>query len=66
MDAAEDCRFMLVKLLQASNAQSPIDITWDGIVIAAKLMQSSNAYLPIDVTEDGMVMLVNPSHPWKA
>ena len=40
----------LIRLLQALNAKSPIDVTLFGIIILVRLLQSSNAKSPIDVT----------------
>ena len=45
---------ILVKLLQPSNAQSPILVTLLGIVTLVKLVQPSNAQLPILVTLFGI------------
>ena len=39
------------------NAQSPIEVTEEGIVMLVKLLQRMNAALPIEVTEEGMVTL---------
>ena len=40
----------LVKLLQPSNAELPIEVTLSGIVTLSKLLQSKNASPPIEVT----------------
>jgi hypothetical protein len=45
---------MLIKLTQAENADSPIDVTEDGIFMLVKFSQQENAETPIDVTEDGI------------
>ena len=37
-------------------AQSPIDVTEDGISILSNDEQSEKAYSPIDVTDDGIVI----------
>ena len=45
-------RVMLSKLLQPSNAASPILVTLSGITIFFKLLQSTNAASPILVPPD--------------
>jgi hypothetical protein len=49
---------MSVKLTQPENAEFPIIVIEDGMVILAKLVQTENAPSPITVTEEGMIMLV--------
>ena len=44
------------KLEQFENAESPIDVTLDGIAIDGNLEHPENAELPIDVTLVGIVM----------
>ena len=51
-------REMVVKLLQALNADSPMVVTLSGIVMLVKSQQSENAYAPMLVTLSGIVMLV--------
>jgi hypothetical protein len=45
----------LVKLLQSSNALSPMEVTELGMVTLVKLLHQANARSPIVVTELGMV-----------
>ena len=44
------------KLVQPTNAQSPICVTESGMLMEDNLSQLSNAESPICVTESGMVM----------
>jgi glutamine amidotransferase PdxT len=48
---------MLVKLVQPSNAKSPIIVTLAGMMMLSKLAQLENANSPILVTLAGMLML---------
>ena len=57
---------ILVKLVQPSNAQSPILVTLFGIVILVKLVQPLNADSPILVTLFGIVILVKLVHQLNA
>ena len=47
----------LVRLVQLTNALSPIDVTLLGMVMLVRLVQPKNAPPPIDVTPAGMVTL---------
>ena len=49
---------MLVRLLQFSNAESPMLITESGIVMFVRLLQPLNALLPMLVTESGIIISV--------
>ena len=50
----------LVSLLQPENAEYPMLVTEDGIVMLVSLLQKENALSPMYVTLDGIVMLVSP------
>ena len=52
-----------VSPVQPLNANSPIEVTLEGMVTLVNPVQPENAELPIDVTLEGMVTLVNPEHP---
>ena len=57
---------ILVKLLQFSNASSPILVTLSGISMLVKLLQPENAESPMLVTPLPMVMLVRLLQPENA
>ena len=52
----------LVRLLQSSNAQNPIEVTLSGMVMLVRLLHDKNALFPISVTLSGIVYDVAP-HP---
>jgi hypothetical protein len=53
---------MLVRLLHAPNAQSPIAVTLAGMVTLVRLSHPANAISPIKVTPFGMVTFA--ALPW--
>ena len=53
---------MEVKPLQSRKAQSPIEVTLEGMVKLVKPLQPSKAFWLIEVTLEGIVKLVNPLH----
>ena len=58
----------MVKLanpLQSAKAQSPIEVTLEGMVKLVNPLQSSKVRSPISVTPEGMVKLDNPLRPAK-
>ena len=57
--------YVLVRLLQDSNAQSSIVVTLSGMFMLVRLLQPLNASLPIEVTLSGMFMLVRLLQPSK-
>ena len=48
------------KFEQPEKAESPIEVTLEGIVTLVKPLQPEKAYSPIDVTLEGKVTLVKP------
>ena len=52
-----------VRLLQPSNAPSPIEVTLFGMVMEVRLLQPENALLPMEVTlpSVGMTLLLQPT-----
>ena len=57
---------MLFKLLQETNAQSPISETELPMVTLVRSPQRANAISPMVVTELGMLTLVRPLQEWNA
>ena len=57
---------ILVKLVQFSNAESPIHVTLFGITILVKFLQYSNAEEPMSVTLFGITILFKPLQPLNA
>ena len=55
-----------VRLLQRSNAPSPIEVTELGMFTLVRLLQLQKAYLPIKVTEFGIATEVIPLQDKKA
>ena len=53
----------LVKLLQPSNARTPMFVTESGIVTLVSPLQPENAEDPMIVTESGIVTPVSPLQP---
>lgn len=55
-----------VNPVHREKAQSPIEVTPDGIVIEVKPSQLKKADSPIEVTDEGMVIEDKPEQPKKA
>ena len=52
---------ILVKLLQHSNAPSPMLVTESGMVMRVRLLQLQKACSPISFTQSGITTSVTPS-----
>ena len=50
---------MLSSEEQPSNAEEPIEVTLDGMVMLVNEVQALNAAEPIEVTLDGIIMLLS-------
>jgi hypothetical protein len=47
-----------LRLVQAANASTPMEVTLEGIEMLVRLLHPENILSPIDVTPDGIVILV--------
>jgi hypothetical protein len=54
-------QMILVKLVQPSNAYSPMVVTLSGMIISVKPVQPQNAPQPMVVTLLGMIISVKPA-----
>jgi hypothetical protein len=66
VEASSCSKFALVRALQYLNAESPIVVTFAGIVMLVSLEQDLNASLPIIVRFSGSSTLVSPVQLWNA